>query len=107
MKNVLGILTISFYLLSLTSFKPANSEPNELHFNDLTTMNFYRRNDELDFHSIKKLCSYDYCDYLIGDNIKEGLDIFTKNYLKTIEDEETRAILQVKGIRITKIILQN
>ena len=44
---------------------------------------------------------------MVGESLEEGLDNFTKSYLKTIEDEEVRASLRIKGFRITEVITQN
>lgn len=105
MKKMISILFIISCLLGFTV--PTYAESDELYFENLTTVNFSDKNDELDFNSIKKMCSYDYCDFITGDNIKEALEHFTQNYLRTIEDEEIKSTLLVKGIRITKIILKN
>lgn len=105
MKKLFLILLLVMSLLSFS--RPARAKSQELYFDDLTTLNFYKLSNELDIYSIKKLCTYDYCDYIRGRSMPEALEIFTKNYLKTIPDEETRSILNVKGIRITKIILLN
>lgn len=106
MKKI-AITTILLLFLIFSFFVGVAAKANELEVDDLTTLTFPDRADEFDFHSIKKLCSYDYCDYMYGDTLNEGLENFTKNYLRTIKDEETRSILQVKGIRITKIIFMN
>ena len=105
MKKTICILTIMMCLLGFST--PTYAESDVLYFEDLTTQNFIKRSDELDFHAIKKICSYDYCEFITGDNMKEALEHFTIGYLKTIPDEEIRATLKVKGIRITKIVLRN
>ncbi len=107
MKEKTIIVTILIVMLGFLAFTMNPSAETEHSIDDLTTLNFYKRSNEIDFHSIKKLCSYDYCEYFTGESVKEGLSNFTKNYLRTIKDEETRAILQVQGIRITKIIFNN
>lgn len=105
MKKILLTLLLFICLFAFTLSSQAEST--DLAFDDLTTLNFYKRSNELDFQAIKKICSYDYCSYREGESMKEALEIFTKKYLTTIKDEETRSMLKIKGIRITKIVLFN
>lgn len=105
MKRFLMILTILVCFISF-ELAPLAESDEDLYFDNLTTLNF-KENKDLDYNSIKQLCSYDFCDYISGDNLQEALEHFTLNYLKTIGDEETRSILKIKGIRITKIVLLN
>lgn len=104
MKKIFLLLLATLTVFSF--YKPTNAKSDELYYEDLTTLNF-SNHDELDFHTIKKLCTYDYCNYIKGESLREALEIFTREYLKTIPDEEVKSILNVKGIRITKIILLN
>lgn len=76
-------------------------------FDDVSTKNLEQKLFGVNYREVKSLCSFDFCDYAIGSSYKEILDNFTKNYLKTIENEEVRANLKIKGIKITKIIFQN
>lgn len=105
MKKIVVILIILICFISF-ELAPLAESDEDLYFESLTTLNFKDRKD-LDYNSIKKICSYDFCDYRSGDNLQEAIEHFTMNYLKTIPDEETRSILSIKGIRITKIVLLN
>ncbi len=104
MKKVLQISTllIGFFYIFMNIF--ANNE-NSISFEDVNTLNFIKKTEHINAQSIKKICSYDYCDYLIQPLTPKSLEKFTENYLKTINDEEARSILKIKGIKITKIIL--
>lgn len=73
-------------------------------FEDVTSLNFVERTQNYNIERIKKICTYDYCDYIKGSDKLSSIEIFTKNYLKSF-DKETAAILKVKGIRITNIVL--
>ena len=76
-------------------------------FDDVTTFNFKEKLNNIDYDKITKICSYDFCDYLKGRNIDDSLDIFTHRYLNTIQDLETKNTLKVKGVKITKITVDN
>ena len=98
--TILSFIAVAFYMSPLAKNSYSTVD-------NLTTLNFYEREDEFDFHNIKKLCSYEFCEYMMGETLEEGLDNFTKSYLKTISDEEVRSIIKVKGVKITKIIYKN
>lgn len=83
----------------------AKSSSKEIYFDDMTTKNFISKAGYLPLHSIKQICTYDFCDYIKSENVYAALDIFSKNYLKTIKDEEIRSSLNIKGIKITMVIL--
>ena len=57
--------------------------------------------------NVKKICTYDYCDLFRGDSLKEGIEIFINKYLDTINNEETKNSLKIKGVKITKVIFNN
>lgn len=78
----------------------------EMNLDDISTANFKAKMGYLKLTSIKKMCSYDYCDYVRGDTFDETVEIFTRNYLRTIQDDEVRAGLRIKGIKITKLIFE-
>lgn len=105
MKNIL-LYTIPFLSLLFVNAKIINSE-HQLIFDDLNTINFSEKIDNINLKNIKKICSYDYCDYLKKDNIKHGIDEFTNKYIRTLNDSEIINTIKVKGIKITKIILEN
>jgi len=85
----------------------ALSKEHPLIFNDLSTTNFEEKLSEINLSDIKKICSYDFCDYFSGENIKTSIQKFLKNYLDTINDEEVKNTIKVKGLKITKVILEN
>ena len=85
----------------------AKPEGSETLYENLTTKNFLKKMKDINYQEIKGLCVYDFCDYMVGESLEEGLDNFTKSYLKTIEDEEVRASLRIMGFRITEVITQN
>lgn len=73
---------------------------------DVNTLNIKDKVKNIDFSEIKKICSYDFCDYIDGSFFKSSINTFTNKYLNTINDEEIKKELRVKGIKITKIILK-
>lgn len=98
--------TFLILLILFINFNTTAKSSKEILFDDMTTENFIAKSGYLPFNSIKKICSFDFCDYSRGENAFETLEIFTRNYLKTINDEEVKSALKVKGIKITKIILK-
>lgn len=92
-KKIIYLILIIFTIYSFTKDKPIYDS--NININDL--LNYKNK--------IKIICVKDYCDYLKGENIRESIDIFMKNYLKTINDEELKNTLKVKGIEVSKIIL--
>lgn len=105
MKKLL-FLIFTFLLLTLVFRVNAKNASKEILFDDMTTKNFIAKSGYLPFHSIKKICSYDFCDYNRGENPQSLLETFTNNYLKTIKDDELKSNFKIKGIKITKIILK-
>lgn len=97
MMTVIGSLSVR----SLNNVK-------EEYLNNINHLNLEEKiikdNSEYD---IKKICSYEFCDFFDGDSIKGRIEKFTKRYLNTINDEEIKNTLKVKGIKITKIIYKN
>lgn len=97
MMTVIGSLSVR----SLNNVK-------EEYLNNINHLNLEEKiikdNSEYD---IKKICSYEFCDFFDGDSIKARIEKFTKRYLNTINDEEIKNTLKVKGIKITKIIYKN
>lgn len=106
MKKIFLLLILLSTILIVSTVKAERSDK-EIIFDDLNTKNFIAKAGYLELHSIKKICSYDYCDYLNGNNVYDVLDNFKKNYLKTVKNKEDRLILNVKGIKITRLILEN
>ena len=72
---------------------------------DVNTKNFVNKVTYISLSNIKKICSYDYCDYVNANDFNNNLDNYTKKYIATISDVETQKTILVKGIKITKIIL--
>ncbi len=105
MKKIIILSLILMIFTTLTS--SVTAESTELIVEDLTTLNFHTRANEIDFQAVKKICSYDFCSYRRGESMKEALEIFTNDYLAIVKDEEARATLKIKGIRITKIVFMN
>ena len=73
-------------------------------YDDLNTLNFIAKLGYMELAKIDKICSYDYCEYRTGSSFKSMINNFTKNYLKTIQDDEVRASLRIKGIKITEVV---
>jgi len=105
-KLFLLLMFLSFCFLIKVNAKTFLSD-NILEPKDVTTKNFNSKLGQLKPESIYKLCTFDYCDYMRSVDIKECLEIFTINYLNTIDNEELRASLAVKGVKITKVILES
>ena len=99
---IMGIVFISMFFVNAEAL---DSE-HDLIFDDLNTINFKNKINNIDIYDIKELCSYDYCDYVDLSNVDSGLDVYTKKYLRTINDEETKRTIEVQGIKITKIKLE-
>ena len=72
---------------------------------DVNTKNFVNKVTYVSLSNIKKICSYDYCEYVNTQEFENDLAGFTKKYIASISDVETQKTLLVKGIKITKIIL--
>lgn len=98
---------ITFVSLLLVNTLIVNGEHAVL-LRDVNTKNISERLSDSDLANIKKICSYDFCDYIRGKTVKSSMDIFIKKYLKnqTIDDEIKKTIY-VKGLKITKIIYNN
>lgn len=105
MKKILLYLFIFMSILKIDAM--ARGFDHNLIFDDLNTINFQEKLKDIDLNRISKICSYDFCDYLKGNNIEDSLEIFTKKYIKNIQDEEIKNTLNVKGVKITKITLKN
>ena len=74
---------------------------------NINHLNLENKINNDNIHNIKKICSYDYCDFFDGDSIKQSIERFANKYLDTIKDEEIKNTLKVKGIKITKLIYRN
>lgn len=83
----------------------AQKDENVVEFKDVSTLNFLDKTTNYGIEDIKKICTYDFCDFVRGETKQESLEIFVNNYLKKV-DREVASSLKVKGIRITKIILK-
>lgn len=104
-KTFLFLFSLIFLLAALVI--PVIAREETMKLENISTLNFKAKMGYLRLFSIKKICSYDYCDYNRGNSFDETIEIFTRNYLKTIEDEELKATLRIKGIKITKLIFEN
>ncbi len=107
MKRIVTVLVILTILGTLFINVGVHAQDSEMILENINTRNFKAKMGYLKLTSIKKMCSYEYCDYVRGDAFDETIEIFTRNYLKTIEDEEAKASLRIKGIRITKLIFED
>lgn len=97
-----GALTFtSFLLLNMV----ATNKEHAVLFKDVNSINIIEKIKDDDLPKIKKICSYDYCDFIRGKDIRSSMDLFVKKYLKKKQcDEETKKTIYVKGLKITKII---
>jgi len=101
---VIGViisLIISF-IISFLNVK-ANDITKTNEFNNLNTKNFVSEMEKKGITGVYKVCSYEYCDNVDSSNLSVGIKDFFKRYLDTINDEETKKSLIVKGLKITKI----
>lgn len=105
MKRFLLYLFIFMGVLGIDA--KARGFEHNLIFDDLTTANFKEKLENINFDKITKICSYEFCDYLKGKTIEESLDMFTKKYINEINNEEIKNTLNIKGIKITKITVDD
>lgn len=105
MKKLMIIALVAILIAAAKVYASGNERV--LYFDDVNTKNFVAKVGYLRLYDMKMFCSDDYCGYVNGSTIYECLDNFTRDYLDTIEDEEAVSSLNIKGIKITKIILQN
>lgn len=101
---MIAVISISAVSVVIVSAKP---DGKSFLTDNLTTKNFIEEMKYVNHKEIKGLCTYDFCDYLFGESLEEGLENYTKSYLRTIKDDEVRFSLLVKGFRITEVIMQN
>ncbi len=106
MKKVVASFIIFVFLGFVILNVNVKAQENEMNLENINTRNFRAKMGYLKLTSIKKICSYDYCDYVRGETFSETVEIFTRNYLSSIQDEELKANLRIKGIRITKLIFE-
>lgn len=102
------ILINSIFMLTILSMLGVSASKRDslvIAFDDVTTLNFNEKTAKYNIESIKKICTYDFCDYVRGQSKMESILIFTENYLKNV-DREVAASLRVKGIKITSLELK-
>lgn len=98
---------ITFFSFLLVNAAIVETEHSVL-LKNISTKNIDTVLKDEDLFKVKKICSYEYCDYLRGTNIKNSMDIYIKKYLKrTPLDEEIKKTIYVKGLKITKVIYSN
>lgn len=97
-----GIITfISFLLINTAIIE----KEHVVLLKDVNTNNISEIIKEEDLPNVKKICSYNFCDYIRGKNLKSSMEIFIKKYLKKQpQDDEIKKTIYVKGLKITKII---
>lgn len=83
--------------------KPAK---NYASYDDVTTKNILTKFNENVLNNISKVCTYEYCDYLDVTRGEDGIFNYVSKYLKTLNDEDIKNTLKVKGVKITKIIFK-
>jgi hypothetical protein len=94
-------------VLSLVSNICAKSRETTIEYDNLSTLNISNVLNEEDIRGIKYICSYDYCEFVKGLDLKKIIRVFTYKYISSIENEDIKNSLNVKGIKITKIIYEN
>lgn len=100
MKKIFYLLTI---LLLFTSIS-VKSQEKKIKFSDLNTLNFVEKiNNEEFYTQIKKICTYNFCDYAKGDTINDKLYYFEESYFNFLNNDDLVSELKVKGVKITKI----
>lgn len=102
MKKLLYPLIFASLLLINTQVRAGERV---LLLNDVSTNNLDSKLSSINVSGIKKICSYDYCDYIDMNNLKASLDTYVRKYIEKVDSEEERNTILVKGIKITKIIL--
>ena len=100
MKKLFYLLTILLFFTSIS----VKSQEKKIKFNDLNTLNFEEKiNNEEFFSQIKKICTYNFCDYAKGDTINDKLYNFEESYFNTLDNDDLISELKVKGVKITKV----
>lgn len=105
MKKMLLYIGIFLSLLIINTYALDND--NNLILNDVSTLNIREKLNNIDIHTIKKICTYDFCENIDGTNLIASIKRYTNKYLDTINDEEIKNELKVKGIKITKVVLNS
>ena len=102
MKKVFMVLIIFLLVISIN----VKSKSDGVVLNDVNTLNFeYKIKEKKLEHKIKIICSYDFCDYINGESLKDIIYNFEMKYLDTIDDIDLKNELKVKGVKITKVYL--
>lgn len=103
-------LFLAFALLLLMPIfikaSPLSSKEKVIIYKDMTTKNFVKNTKNLDLTTVKKICTYEFCDFVVDTTKESMINTFTNNYIKSLNNDELRAELKIKGIRITKVILK-
>ncbi len=99
-KFILSLFAASFIFNASASY---SNDDKVLLFGDLNTRNFIDRIEKLKLEGISYICTKDYCYDFTFESLDKNLESFENKYLSTIEDEEVKNTLKVKGIKITKI----
>lgn len=92
--------------LVIVSLKPTYGKTIEsINLNSNELLNYMEENN---LKNIKKICTFDYCDYVRSTNTKRAVELFKTNYeeylSKKVGEEKAREII-LKGFKITKIEL--
>lgn len=72
----------------------------------VNSFNFVDYMESITYNEVYSICSYDFCYNVLEGNSKESIDNFSKLYLNDISDDDL-LIVNVKGIPITKIVVNN
>lgn len=95
------IVFCSLLLINIVFIK--NDHPVLL--DNINTFNIVGTIKDEDLPKVKKICSYDFCDYIRSKDVKSSMELFIKKYLNQNRvDDETKKTIYVKGLKITKII---
>lgn len=93
-------------LLSRTSYAYAGCDNYEIIPDGVNSLNYVSYMNGVSYREVNYICSYDFCYKVLEGDMEESISNFSKLYLDGISDEDL-LIVNVKGIPITKIVVNN
>ena len=95
----MGLIMISLILISIKpTYGLVESQNSNVFFEQILKQNN---------HSIKEICTIDFCDTFSSNHLEKGIETFKKNYyeyLKTKTTEENALSTVLKGFPIIKVV---
>ncbi len=112
MKKYLILFLTIIICYGIINIKETNGqEKNQINLVNLNSNKFVSFAKEQKIaNKISKICSYDFCDYLRGNNITNSFEIYKKkyqDYIASQSSEELSYTTILKGFPITSIYLMD